>query len=164
MSTPVDDLAQFASVLPPTGPVLAFDVGTKTIGLSVSDNARIVASPLTGMKRGRFFRNAEEIAEICNSRGVCGLIVGLPKHMNGSEGARCQASRAFAGNLCRHLHLPTSFWDERLSTVEAERYLIDGGMSRQRRRQLVDQVAAALFLQSALDYMHNCICEMDGHS
>lgn len=153
MNIPIDRFEDFACCLPEIGAILGFDVGSSRIGVSISDGERIVASPLLAMKRGRFRDTAREIEVLCDERSVRGLIVGLPLNMNGSEGPRCQAARAFATNLAARLELPTSYWDERLSTVEAERSMIEGGMSRQRRQQVVDRVAAAIFLQTALDYL-----------
>ena len=111
----------------------------------------IVATPLLALTRTSFADLAAAVQDLSADRQVCAFIVGLPLNMNGTEGPRCQASRAFARNLAGKLGLPTTYWDERLSTAEAERHLIAGDLSRRRRRQLVDKVAAALILQSALD-------------
>lgn len=131
--------------------LLGIDLGTKTIGLALSDPGRMIASPMQTLKRGKFSRDAAELARIIDEQGVGGFVVGLPLNMDGSEGPRCQSARAFARNLARHFSLPVALWDERLSTAAVTRTLITADASRARRADLVDKMAAAYILQGALD-------------
>ncbi len=134
--------------------LLGLDLGEKTIGLAISDSARLVASPLETLRRGKFTRDAQLLAGLCAERQVGGLVIGLPVNMDGSEGPRCQATRQFATNLAElaGFTLPIAFWDERLSTAAVERVLIEeADMSRKRRAAVVDKMAAAYILQGALD-------------
>jgi putative Holliday junction resolvase len=131
------------------------DIGTKTIGLAISDPGLMVASPIETIRRGkRFADDAKALLDLIDRRGVGGLIVGLPINMDGSEGPRCQSVRAFAENLLKLRDLPLAFWDERLSTAAVNRFLIgEADMSRKRRAEVVDKMAAAYILQGALDAM-----------
>jgi len=131
------------------------DIGTKTIGLAISDPGLMVASPIETIRRGkRFADDAKALLDLIDRRGVGGLIVGLPINMDGSEGSRCQSVRAFAENLLKLRDLPLAFWDERLSTAAVNRFLIgEADMSRKRRAEVVDKMAAAYILQGALDAM-----------
>ena len=134
--------------------LLGLDVGAKTVGLAISNRTFTVASPLDIIRRGKFAQDAAALAGICAERRVGGLVIGLPVNMDGSEGPRCQSVRQFAANLAElaQLDLPTAFWDERLSTAAVERFLIDeSDMTRKRRAQVVDKMAAAYILQGALD-------------
>ena len=144
-------IEEFAAALPRTGAVAGLDLGTKTIGVAVSDGLRGVASPLTVIRRVKVTTDAEALLKIVADRRICGLVLGLPRNMDGSEGPRAQATRAFARNLSRLSTLPLMFWDERLSTVAAERVLIAADTSRKRRSEVIDQVAAGFILQGALD-------------
>jgi putative Holliday junction resolvase len=148
-----DDIAPFAAALPRGRAVAGLDLGTKTIGVAVSDVMRAIASPLLTIRRGKFAADAARLAEIIAGRQIAGLVIGLPRNMDGSEGPRCQSVRAFARNLEGRIDLPVVFWDERLSTVAAERALLEGDTSRQRRGEVIDQVAAGIILQGALDRM-----------
>ena len=149
MSAPVhDDLAALA-VLP--GPLMGLDLGTKTIGVAVSDGLRITATALETVRRTRFSADAARLQEIIAGRGIAAIVLGLPRNMDGSEGRRCQSTRAFARNLAQCIAQPIAFWDERLSTVAAERALLAADSSRKRRRDVIDKVAAAFILQGALD-------------
>lgn len=145
-----DDIEAFAAALGP-GPLLGLDLGTRTIGVAISDDRRRVASPLRTLRRTRFGADAEALLALAADRGAAGLLLGLPRNMDGSEGPRCQATRAFARNLARLTPLPVGFWDERLSTVAAERALLEADTSRARRAQVIDHVAAGVILQGALD-------------
>lgn len=145
----------FAAALPRTGAIAGLDLGTKTIGVAVSDGLRQVASPLTVIRRQKFTLDAAELLRIAADRGLVGLVLGLPLNMDGSEGPRVQSTRAFARNLERLTPLPLSFWDERLSTVAAERALLEADTSRARRAQVIDQVAAGYILQGALDRLRH---------
>jgi putative Holliday junction resolvase len=134
--------------------LLGLDLGEKTIGVAISNRGLTVASPLETIRRGKFTQDAAALAELCDERGVGGLVLGLPVNMDGSEGPRCQSVRQFAANLgeLAGIALPVAFWDERLSTAAVERLLVDeADMSRRRRGQVVDKMAAAYILQGALD-------------
>ena len=141
----------FAAALPRIGAIAGLDLGTKTIGVAVSDGLRQVASPLTVIRRQKFTLDAAELLRIAADRGLVGLVLGLPLNMDGSEGPRVQSTRAFARNLERLTPLPLGFWDERLSTVAAERALLEADASRRKRAEVIDQVAAGYILQGALD-------------
>ncbi|MCT4333661.1 Holliday junction resolvase RuvX [Paracoccus sp. YLB-12] len=145
------EIAEFAGALPRIGGLAGLDLGTKTIGVAVSDGLRQVASPLSVIRRRKFTLDAEDLLKIIENRGLVGLILGLPRNMDGSEGPRAQSTRAFARNLSRLTDLPIGFWDERLSTVAAERALLEADTSRRRRAEVIDQVAAGYILQGALD-------------
>lgn len=148
-----DTIEDFAAALPAIGGVAGLDFGEKTIGVSVSDRLRSVASPLLTIRRVKFTDDAAELLRIVTAREIVGLVLGLPRNMDGSEGPRAQATRAFARNLSRLTDLPISFWDERLSTVAAERALLEADTSRKRRKEVIDHVAAGYILQGALDRM-----------
>ncbi|MFC3628434.1 Holliday junction resolvase RuvX [Paracoccus angustae] len=145
------EIADFAASLPPVGAVAGLDLGTKTIGVAVSDGLRQVASPLTVIRRQKFTLDAAELLAIAKDRALVGLVLGLPRNMDGSEGPRAQSTRAFARNLERLTDLSIGFWDERLSTLAAERALLEADTSRKRRAEVIDQVAAGYILQGALD-------------
>ena len=146
-----DDIAEFAAALPPHAALAGFDFGEKTIGVAVSDRQLSVATPLNTIRRKKFSSDSEELLRIVQDRGIAGLILGLPFNMDGSEGPRCQSTRAFARNLSRLTNLPIGFWDERLSTVAAERALLEADTSRKRRAEVIDHVAASYILQGVLD-------------
>jgi len=134
--------------------LLGLDPGSKTIGVAISDSALKVASPLETIKRAKFTQDAEQLVRICAAYKIGGLVIGLPVNMDGSEGPRCQSVRALARNLREKagLDLPMAFWDERLSTAAVERFLVDeADMTRKRRGEVVDKMAAAYILQGALD-------------
>ena len=145
-----DDLADFATRLG-RGPLAGLDLGTKTIGVAVSDGLRQVASPLHVIRRVKFTQDARALIDLLADRQIAGLVLGLPRNMDGSEGPRAQSTRAFARNLSQLVDWPITFWDERLSTVAAERALLEADTSRARRAQVIDQVAAGYILQGALD-------------
>ena len=147
------DLAAFAAALPATGALIGLDLGTKTIGLGLSDVRRQIASPLFTIARTKFTADAKQLLDAAAEHAVAGLVLGLPLNMDGSEGPRAQATRAFARNLSRLTELPILFWDERLSTAAVTRTLIDADASRKRRGEVVDKMAAAYILQGALDRM-----------
>jgi len=148
---PVMDLADLAAALGPTGRLLGLDIGSKTVGLALSDPLRTVASPVETIRRKKFTVDAERLCAVVADREVRGLVIGLPVNMDGSEGPRCQSVRQFVRNLAPILDLPTAFWDERLSTAAVTRTLLDADMSRKRRGEVVDKMAAAYILQGALD-------------
>ena len=132
--------------------LLGLDVGSKTIGLALSDVPLTVATPYQSLRRGKFGDDAPRLRAIVEDEGVGGLVIGLPLSMDGSEGPRCQSTRQFAANLLAVFDIPIAFWDERLSTAAVERVLIgEADMPRKRRAALVDKMAAAYILQGALD-------------
>ena len=149
----VTDIAEFAALLPPYRAILGLDLGDKTIGVAASDLSRTVATPIEVIRREKFTLDAQKLLAIADGRQVVGLILGLPLNMDGSEGPRVQSTRAFARNLEKLTALPITFWDERLSTVAAERALLEADTSRKRRKEVIDQVAAGYILQGALDRM-----------
>jgi putative Holliday junction resolvase len=144
-------LEAVAKDLPPRGALMGLDLGTKTIGLAISDDGRRIASPLRTIARTKFKADATELMAAATEYGVVGLVLGLPLNMDGSEGPRAQATRAFARNLAGLTPLPIVFWDERLSTAAVTRTLLDADTSRRRRDEVVDKMAAAYILQGALD-------------
>ena len=150
-----DEITDFAAALPTFGALAGLDLGTKTIGVAVSDGMRQVASPITTIRRRKFTLDAADLLAIASERSLSGLILGLPRNMDGSEGPRAQSTRAFARNLERLTELPITFWDERLSTVAAERALLEADTSRKRRAEVIDQVAAGYILQGALDRLRH---------
>ena len=145
------DITALPGLVPPSGRLMGLDLGTKTIGLALSDVERGVATPFDTIRRKKFQADADVLLNHCAEHGVAGLVLGLPINMDGSEGPRAQATRAFARNLEKRTELPIVFWDERLSTVAAERVLLDADASRKRRAEVIDKMAAAFLLQGALD-------------
>ena len=140
--------------LAPEQRLLGLDVGAKTVGLALSDVSLTVATPLETVRRGKFAEDAGRLRAIIAAEGVGGLIIGLPVEMDGTVGPRCQSVRQFAENLLEHVDLPMAFWDERLSTKAVERVLIEeADMTRKRRAEVIDKMAAAYILQGALDVM-----------
>lgn len=133
--------------------LLGFDLGTKTIGLALSDTERRFATPLTTLPRGKFGVDAVAIGQVVARHDVGGLVFGLPVNMDGSEGSRAQATRAFVRNLAPLIALPVAFWDERLSTAAVTRTMLEADLSRAKRAASVDRLAAAYILQGALDRM-----------
>jgi putative Holliday junction resolvase len=146
-----DTMEGFAAACPPMQALVGLDLGEKTIGVAVSDSFRGVASPLETIRRRKFTMDAQQLLEIIEKRRIGGIILGLPLNMDGSEGPRCQSTRAFARNLARLSDLPIGFWDERLSTVAAEKALLEADTTRKRRSEVIDHVAAGYILQGALD-------------
>jgi putative Holliday junction resolvase len=142
---------EFAAALPDGGVLLALDLGTQTIGTALCDAGWRFASADKTLPRGKFGRDREVLAALVAARGVRGIVIGLPRNMDGSEGPRAQASRAYARNLSAALSLPILLWDERWSTTSAERALIEQDMSRARRKERIDAHAAAVILQGAID-------------
>jgi len=132
-------------------PLLGLDLGTKTIGLAICDSAWRIATPLKTIKRTKFTADAAILQDICTKNNIGGFVLGLPLNMDGTEGPRAQATRAFARNLTPIITLPLAFWDERLSTQAVTRTLLEADASRKRRAELVDKMAAAYILQGAID-------------
>ncbi len=151
-------IAEMKKNLPAGERLLGLDLGAKTIGLAISDRDLTIGSPLETLRRAKFTQDAAALAKICAERRVGGLVLGLPVNMDGGEGPRCQSVRQFARNLeqLAGFELAVAFWDERLSTAAVERLLVrEADMSRRRRAQVVDKMAAAYILQGALDALRH---------
>ena len=143
------------AALPASGKLLGLDLGTKTIGVAVSDGIRLAATPLETIRRVTFTKDAERLLALIADNVATGIVLGLPLNMDGSEGPRAQSTRAFARNLAKKTELPIVFWDERLSTVAVTRTLIEADMSRAKRSKVVDKLAAGYILQGVLDRLRN---------
>ena len=150
-----EDAGDFAAACPPPGILLGLDLGTKTIGIAATDLLQTVASSVRTLKRTKFTADAAALIEVVGQRGATGLVLGLPRNMDGSEGPRAQSTRAFARNFGQLCPLPVLLWDERLSTVAAERALLEADTTRKRRAEVIDSVAAAVILQGALDRLRH---------
>ncbi len=148
---PVVSLTEVAALMPARGALIGLDLGTKTIGVAVSDPDRRLAMPVETIARKRFGDDAARLLVLAGERRAVGYVLGLPVNMDGSEGPRAQATRAFARNLAKLTELPIALWDERLSTAAVERALIEADVSRAKRKAVIDQHAAAYILQGALD-------------
>ncbi len=148
---PQPELAAFAASLPARGALIGIDLGSQTVGLALSDIERAFAGPYGTLKRRRFAQDWGEIERILQREGIAGFVIGLPLNMDGSSGARVQASRTYARSLRNVCSLPLLFWDERLSTFEAERMLDLAAMRRKKKAAVIDAAAAAVILQGALD-------------
>ncbi|VAW14168.1 Putative pre-16S rRNA nuclease Yqg [hydrothermal vent metagenome] len=147
----VVSIEQLAATLDGNARLLGLDLGTRTIGVALSDLRRTIASPAETIARKKFQADADRLVALIAEHSIAAIVLGLPLNMDGSEGPRCQSTRAFAANLARRTDCPIVFWDERLSTVAAERALIEADRSRARRKALIDKMAAAFILQGALD-------------
>lgn len=147
----VEAAADFAALLPDGGALIGLDLGTQTIGIATCDAGWRFATAGKTLARGKFGADAGKLADIVAARAIAGVIVGLPRNMDGSEGQRAQASRAYARNLAARLGLPILLWDERWSTLSAERDLIAQDTSRRKRAEVIDSHAAAVILQGAID-------------
>ena len=148
----MSDVAEFMALLEP-GRLIGIDAGTKTLGLALSDVTRSIASALETIRRTKFKDDAKRLLELAATLQVRGFVLGLPANLDGSEGPRAQATRAFARNLNALTPLPILLWDERLTTVETERVLLAADTSRKRRADVIDKLAATLILQGSLDRM-----------
>ena len=133
--------------------LLGLDVGTKTIGLALSDTRRVIATPLETIRRRRFREDMARLFALIDTHGVDGLVIGLPLTLAGGDGPRTQSVRQFARNLISLRDLPVAFWDERLSTAAVTREMIAADLTRKRRGAIVDRVAAAYILQGCLDFL-----------
>lgn len=149
---PIEDLP---STLQREARLLGLDVGSKTVGLALSDVTCSIGTPYETLRRTKFTADAKKIADIVKEMGVGGLVIGMPYNLDGSEGPRAQSTRAFARNLAVHVDVPMAFWDERYSTAAVERHLIEADASRKRRAEVIDRMAAAYILQGALDRLRN---------
>ncbi len=150
-----NDFITFADSIPKFKSLLGLDLGTKTIGVAVSDTLWSIATPRETIKRKKFGLDADALDVIIKNTNAGGIVLGLPMNMDGSEGPRCQATRAFARNLVARCDLPIGFWDERLSSIAAERAMLEADMSRAKRANAIDHVAASYILQGALDRIGN---------
>ncbi|MEL7728769.1 Holliday junction resolvase RuvX [Citromicrobium bathyomarinum] len=146
-----ESAAGLAEALPDGGALIGLDLGTKTIGIAVCDAGWRFATALKTLPRGKFGRDRDELRKIMEGRGVRGLVIGLPRNMDGSKGPRAQASRAYARNLAEAFGLPVLLWDERWSTKSADDAMIGLDVSRRKRAERIDAEAAAIILQAAID-------------
>ena len=151
MSGVYDDIEGFVEAIGAMSSLMGLDFGTKTIGVAISDRLQTVATPRETIKRKKFGLDADAIERLIAENEISGIILGLPMNMDGSEGPRAQSTRAFARNLAGRIGVPMFFWDERLSTVAAERALLEADMSRKKRALVIDNVAASYILQGVLD-------------
>ena len=151
-----ENILDFAGSISKDKALMGLDLGSKTIGVAISDSLKTVATPLMTIKRTKFSEEVATLFKLISERDLSGIILGLPKNMDGSEGARCQSTRAFARNINKFQDFPITFWDERLSTVAAKKALLEADITRKRRSEVIDHVAASYILQGALDRMsHN---------
>ncbi len=134
-----------------SGPLLGVDPGTKTLGLAISDRTRLIATPLQTIKRTKFTLDAQSLLKLCDENEITALVIGLPMNMDGSAGPRVQSVKDFAANLLKLRDLPIFFWDERLSTMAVTRGMLEADMSRKKRAENVDKLAAGYILQGVLD-------------
>ena len=146
-----DSPIEFARCLPPFGRVMCLDVGETTIGLGLSDGTRAIASPLETIDRKKFAKDVALLQTAILKHQITGLIIGYPVNMDGSLGPRTQSVRTFVSSLSKHVDLPMALWDERMSTMAVERVMLEADLSRARRSQLVDKLAASYMLQGFLD-------------
>lgn len=155
MPAPILPIVEVAALWPARGALLGLDLGTKTIGVAVSDPDRRIATGVETIRRAKFTADAARVLALAHERRVTGLVLGLPLNMDGSEGPRAQATRGFARNFARLSDLPIGLWDERLSTSAVERQLIAADASRAKRADVIDEHAAIFILQGALDRLRN---------
>jgi putative Holliday junction resolvase len=151
MAGPDLNLAETINTIPPDKRLMGLDLGTKTIGVATSDRTRSIATPIETIARKKFTADAERIIAIAAAQNIGLIILGFPVNMDGTEGPRCQSTRAFARNFARLSQIPIVLWDERLSTAAVERMLIEADASRAKRDAVIDKLAAAWILQAALD-------------
>ena len=133
------------------GPFLGIDLGKKRVGLSISDRTQSIASNYATLEKKKFSLFSLDLQAIIDKEIICGIVIGLPLNMDGSEGPKCQSTRHFAKNFSTIVNLPITFWDERLTTVAAERSLLSADLSRKKRKRVVDSVAAGFIFQKLLD-------------
>ena len=148
---PIVAIEDLAELLQPETRLLGLDVGTKTIGMALSDVTHSIATPYETIRRTKFTEDVKLIVRATDANKVGAIVIGLPINLDGSEGPRAQSTRAFARNLASRVDRPLAFWDERLSTAAVERHLIEADASRKRRAEVIDRMAAAYILQGALD-------------
>lgn len=150
---PTITIEELVSVLPDYARIIGLDLGTKTIGVALSDLSRTVATPNITIKRTKFKNDAQQLIELIEEHEVAALVLGYPVNLDGTEGPRAQSTRSFARNFSQVRDIPMVLWDERLSTVAAERTLLEADASRKRRSEVIDKMAASFILQGALDRM-----------
>ena len=150
-----DDVLAFSQSVEKNKTLIGIDLGSKTIGIAVSDHNWQIASPLETIQRTKFSRDIERLIGIIQSRYSGGLVLGLPRNMDGSEGPRCQSTRTFAKNLSSFTDLPITFWDERLSTVASKRVLWETKISSKKQSEKIDHIAASFILQGVLDRLNH---------
>ena len=151
-----ENILDFNGSISKTTALMGLDLGSKTIGVAISDSFRSIATPLKTIRRTKFSEEVKVLFQLISEREISGIIIGLPKNMDGTEGARCQSTRAFARNIITFRDFPISYWDESLSTVAAEKALLEADINRKRRSEVIDHVAASYILQGALDRLsHN---------
>jgi putative Holliday junction resolvase len=155
LSANVKSLSELRAALKRGERLMGLDLGSKTIGLALTDVTLTVATPLETIRRTKFTADAARVVELAAQHGVGGLVVGLPVNMDGSEGPAAQSARAFARNFEKLSPLPLAFWDERMSTAAVTRTLIEADASRARRAEVVDKMAAAYILQGALERLRS---------
>ena len=142
--------------LPKDGVLIGIDPGSKRLGVAACDGLRLIASPIETIQRGKTFAPAlTRLKEIVEERCAVGVVIGLPLNMDGTEGPRAQSARALANNLFQELEVPIALFDERLSSAQAERGMLDADLSRARRADLIDASAASVILQTAIDQLAN---------
>jgi len=151
MATSDTPLKTALEAVPRPARLMGLDLGSKTIGIATSDLTRQIATPITTIARGKFMKDAEQLLALAAKENIGLFVLGLPVNMDGTEGPRCQSTRAFARNLAKLTPIPLVYWDERLSTAAVERMLIQADASRAKRDAVIDKLAAAWLLQAALD-------------
>ncbi len=137
--------------IPEEGRLLCLDIGTKTIGLALSDGMRIVATPTETLQREKFTKDAEKLIQMIEEFRICAMVIGLPINMDGSEGPKCQSVRQFATNFLEKYEIPILMYDERLSSVSADKAMLEADYSRRKRKENIDKIAASYILQPVLD-------------
>ena len=150
-----ENISEFFNDTKRVGPLLGIDLGEKRVGLSISDKTQSIASNYTTLEKKKFALFSHNLQLIIDKETICGIIIGFPLNMDGSEGPKCQSTRDFARNFSKIVDIPITFWDERLTTVAAEKSLLSADLSRKKRRLVIDSVAAVLILQNALDRLKN---------
>lgn len=143
------------TALPASGKIMGLDLGTKTIGVAISDGLRMAATPIETIKRAKFTADAERLLELIAKNNITGIVVGMPLNMDGTEGPRAQSARAFVRNFSQKTQLPIVFWDERMSTMAVTRTMLEADLSRAKRAEVVDKLAASYILQGALERLRN---------
>lgn len=152
---PTLPLDEFVQLLEPGQRLFGLDLGSKTIGVAVSDLTRSIATPVDTIRRKKFKEDAVILLDLVQEYEIAGIIIGYPINLDGSTGPRVQATEAFARNLAQVTDLPLAYWDERLSTVAVERTLLEADVSRKKRAEVIDKMAAAFILQGFLDYLRS---------
>lgn len=153
IGTTYDDVEAFEAALAAGRRLIGIDLGTRTIGLALSDVTRMIASPMQTIRRTKFTADVAQLLAVAAEHEIAGFVLGLPANLDGREGPRAQSTRAFARNLNKISALPILLWDERLSTQAAERTLLEADQSRKRRAEVIDKMAATIIMQGALDRM-----------